>query len=79
MEIEKMDSQSAKNELVISNYLYALDSACLHFKNLGDLEGLLDIRRAAETAVDAALQRLRPFRKLQQEVIVDPETGRQIG
>lgn len=74
-----MNATEAKTELIVSHYLHALNQACDHFRDLGDVDGLQDIRRTADSAVDVALQQVRPARRLEQQVTVDPETGRQIG
>lgn len=71
-----MDTMTAKTELVVSHYLHALNQVCDHFRDLGDVDGLMDIRRAAEATVDTALQRVRPVHRLEQEIVSDSESGR---
>ena len=55
-----MDSDRAKTELLTSHFRFALDQLCGHYAEAGDIDGLLDIQRTAEAAVDVARARIRP-------------------
>ena len=57
---------NAKTEILKNPFWHALDQLVSHYAQGGDTEGLLDIRRVAEAAVDAVLARIKPCRRVGQ-------------
>jgi hypothetical protein len=58
----KMDSETAKAELILNHFTHSLQRLCGHFTAAGDFEALMDIRRLVDAAVDDALIRCQPVR-----------------
>jgi hypothetical protein len=73
-----MNADIAKTELLTSHFRHALDQLCGHSAEVGDMDGLADVRRMVEAAVDDALVRIKPRGRLSQQVEIDDETGRMV-
>jgi hypothetical protein len=74
-----MDSMDAKRELLENHFRHNLKELIRHLVSSGDIEALIDLRHLTECAVDGALDRIRPARRMEQEVVSDPESGQEIG
>jgi hypothetical protein len=74
-----MNADRAKTELLMSHFRHVLDQLCGHCAEVGDMDGLQDIQRTAEAAVDVALARIKPAMRLQQVVEWDDGGCRVIG
>ncbi len=60
-----MDATNAKTEILNNHFQHSLQQLVSHYAEAGDSEALMDIRRAAEASVDAAIARIGAGRRLE--------------